>query len=194
MRRSSIAACRTVRDLSEVRELKSLRDENGKLRQLVAELTLDKQILREALGKKMVSPTHRRAAVRWAQDAFGVSERRACRVLHVSRRLVWYRSVRPDDAPIRRRLHELARTRGVRLAAAAHLAPAGWPNRELQESGDWIGYHAAYARYPEQHTSVIVLCTPTASRPRAWTIASPTSCWRRRSPRPSLTRRRPYAP
>jgi len=39
-------------DVSEVRELKSLRDENGKLKQLVAELTLDKQILREALGKK----------------------------------------------------------------------------------------------------------------------------------------------
>ncbi len=39
-------------DVSEVRELKSLRDENRKLKQVVAELTLDKQILREALGKK----------------------------------------------------------------------------------------------------------------------------------------------
>lgn len=39
-------------DVSEVRELKSLRDENDKLKQLVAELTLDKQILREALEKK----------------------------------------------------------------------------------------------------------------------------------------------
>ena len=39
-------------DVSEVRELKSLRDENRKLKQLVAELTLDKQILREAVGKK----------------------------------------------------------------------------------------------------------------------------------------------
>lgn len=39
-------------DVSEVRELKALRDENRKLKQLVADLTLDKQILREALGKK----------------------------------------------------------------------------------------------------------------------------------------------
>jgi putative transposase len=39
-------------DVSEVRELKSLRDENRKLKQVVADLTLDKQILREALGKK----------------------------------------------------------------------------------------------------------------------------------------------
>ena len=38
--------------VSELRELRVLRDENGKLKQLVADLTLDKQILREALGKK----------------------------------------------------------------------------------------------------------------------------------------------
>lgn len=39
-------------DVSEVRGLKALRDENRKLKQLVADLTLDKQILHEALGKK----------------------------------------------------------------------------------------------------------------------------------------------
>jgi putative transposase len=39
-------------DVSEGRELKAVREENRKLKQLVVELTLDKQILREALGKK----------------------------------------------------------------------------------------------------------------------------------------------
>ena len=39
-------------DVSDVRELKQLREENRKLKQLVAELSLDKTILREALGKK----------------------------------------------------------------------------------------------------------------------------------------------
>lgn len=38
--------------VSELRELKQLRDENRKLKQLVADLTLDKQILRESLTKK----------------------------------------------------------------------------------------------------------------------------------------------
>ena len=38
--------------VSELRELKLLRDENRKLKQLVADLTLDKQILRESLGRK----------------------------------------------------------------------------------------------------------------------------------------------
>jgi putative transposase len=59
----------------------------------------------------MVSPAQRRAAVRWAQDAYRLSQRRACRALGTSRRLVWYRSVRPNDGAIRRRLHELATTR-----------------------------------------------------------------------------------
>lgn len=39
-------------DVSELRELKQLREENRKLKGLVADLTLDKQILREALGKQ----------------------------------------------------------------------------------------------------------------------------------------------
>ena len=38
--------------VSDVRELKLLRDENRKLKSLVAELSLDETILREALRKK----------------------------------------------------------------------------------------------------------------------------------------------
>lgn len=36
----------------ELRELKQLRDENRRLKQTVADLTLDKQILQESLRKK----------------------------------------------------------------------------------------------------------------------------------------------
>lgn len=39
-------------DLHELRELRQLRDENRRLKGLVADLTLDKTILRDALGKK----------------------------------------------------------------------------------------------------------------------------------------------
>jgi putative transposase len=38
--------------LSEIRELHQLREENRKLKTLVADLTLDKHILQEALSKK----------------------------------------------------------------------------------------------------------------------------------------------
>ena len=39
--------------ISELRELRQLRDENQKLKSLVADLTLDKHILQEVLSKKV---------------------------------------------------------------------------------------------------------------------------------------------
>lgn len=39
-------------DVGELRELKQLREENRRLKTVVADLTLDKTILRDALGKK----------------------------------------------------------------------------------------------------------------------------------------------
>ncbi len=39
--------------VSELRELRQLREENGKLKTLVANLTLDKHILQEVLSKKV---------------------------------------------------------------------------------------------------------------------------------------------
>ena len=59
----------------------------------------------------MVSPSQRRAVVAWAQQAYQVSERRACRGFAIHRAMIRYRSVKPDDAPVRRRLHELAKDR-----------------------------------------------------------------------------------
>jgi putative transposase len=38
--------------VSELRELRQLRDENRRLKHLVADLTLDKRILQESLGKE----------------------------------------------------------------------------------------------------------------------------------------------
>lgn len=39
--------------LSEIRELRQLRDENARLTRLVADLTLDKHILGEVIAKKL---------------------------------------------------------------------------------------------------------------------------------------------
>ena len=39
--------------VSELRQLKQLQDENKKLKQLVADLSLDKQILQDVLSKKI---------------------------------------------------------------------------------------------------------------------------------------------
>ena len=39
--------------LSELRELRQLREENSKLKRLVADLSLDRHILQELVGKKL---------------------------------------------------------------------------------------------------------------------------------------------
>jgi putative transposase len=39
--------------LNELRELRQLREENGKLKRLVADLSLDRHILQEIVGKKL---------------------------------------------------------------------------------------------------------------------------------------------
>jgi putative transposase len=39
--------------LSELRELRQLREENGRLKRLVADLSLDRQILQEIVSKKL---------------------------------------------------------------------------------------------------------------------------------------------
>ena len=46
-----------------------------------------------------------------AETAFGLSERRACDLVGVSRRVARYCSTRPDDTPLRVRLRELAAER-----------------------------------------------------------------------------------
>ena len=35
----------------------------------------------------------------------------------------------------------------------------------VQHGGDWIGYHAAYSRFPDQHTSVMILCNSDGISP-----------------------------
>jgi putative transposase len=59
----------------------------------------------------MVSPAQRRDAMRWAQAAYQVSERRACRALVVERSVLRYQSCRDPDLALRGRLRELAQAR-----------------------------------------------------------------------------------
>jgi CubicO group peptidase (beta-lactamase class C family) len=35
----------------------------------------------------------------------------------------------------------------------------------VQHGGDWIGYHTAYSRFPEQHTSVLIMCNSDGISP-----------------------------
>jgi putative transposase len=82
----------------EAKELRHLRDENRRLKHLVADLTLDNQILKEVAPGKILSPGRRRDAVHHVCERLGVSERRACRAIGQSR-TTQRRPPRPVLAP-----------------------------------------------------------------------------------------------
>jgi transposase InsO family protein/transposase-like protein len=65
----------------QVKRLKDLEAENARLRRAVADLTLDKQILKEAASAKLLSPARRRVCIDHVRSQLKLSERRVCRVL-----------------------------------------------------------------------------------------------------------------
>src|SRR5439155_5828548 len=54
--------------IKELRERRQLRDENGRPKRLVADLSLDRQILQEIVSKKAVRPRARRKLAGWVQE------------------------------------------------------------------------------------------------------------------------------
>ncbi|MBK9156396.1 MAG: hypothetical protein IPM25_19680 [Chloracidobacterium sp.] len=66
--------------------MRQLEEENLRLQQIVADLTLDKQMPQYVL-KKALRAGQRRELVRGLQDGYRVSVRRACRVVMISRRV-----------------------------------------------------------------------------------------------------------
>ncbi|MCA6105291.1 IS3 family transposase [Bradyrhizobium australafricanum] len=98
-------------EASEAKRLKSLEEENAKLKKLLAEQMLDAAALRELLFKKMVGPAAKRAAVAHLKAVLGLSERRACMIVGADRRMIRYRSCRAADTELRVRLRDLAHER-----------------------------------------------------------------------------------
>ena len=97
--------------VAEVRRLKVLEEENRKLKQLVAELSLDKQMLQDVLRKKAVGPAQLRDHAWYLLVAYGVSERRACQALTFGRSTYRYESVAAEQAALRMRIRGLAAVR-----------------------------------------------------------------------------------
>ena len=59
----------------------------------------------------MVTPAAHREAAAYLRSAYGMSERRACRVIGADRTSVRYQATRPDDGALRERLKVLAQER-----------------------------------------------------------------------------------
>ena len=112
--------------VGELRRLKLLEEENCKLKQLVADLSLDKHISCKMCCQKALTPGRRREIVAHVQASHGVSERRSCSVLGVDRLSVRYMSHQPDQAPRRT-------DRSRRSIAPSLCVPGARPGREARE-------------------------------------------------------------
>ncbi|WP_148292720.1 IS3 family transposase [Paracoccus aminophilus] len=97
--------------VSEAKRLKSLEDENARLKKLLAEQMLDMAAMRELLPKKMVTPVAKREAVAHLKAHLGLSERRACQIAGADRKMVRYQSQRTPETALRGRLRDLANER-----------------------------------------------------------------------------------
>lgn len=96
---------------SELKRLRLLEEESRMLKQLVADLSLDKAMLQEVVSKKTLRPAQKRAWVGRLQERFGSSERRALRVVSMSLSAFSYTPKERDSSAIRRRMHEIAQAR-----------------------------------------------------------------------------------
>ena len=85
-------------------------DANRRLKQIVAELTLEKETLK-AVIKKLLKPRARREVVGYIIGSFGLSQRRASVLIGLGRNALRYQP-RPDrDEVLRKRIKELTEQR-----------------------------------------------------------------------------------
>ncbi|MGH7661287.1 MAG: IS3 family transposase [Vulcanimicrobiaceae bacterium] len=96
----------------EVRELRQLREENAKLKQIVADLSLDRKMLQEIIAKKPVKPAQQRERVGFLVRTFGVGIRRACDLIQLNRATYYCKSkAGPLNGILRERIKEIAAAR-----------------------------------------------------------------------------------
>lgn len=94
----------------------------------------------------MVRPAQRRELVSWAMASYQISERTACRATGSQRSSIRYRSVRPDQEALRRRIREIAAVR----------TRAGYPliHTLLRREGWHLNRKRTYRLYREEGLSL----------------------------------------
>lgn len=93
--------------IREVKRMKELEEENHRLKQMYANLSLEHNVLKDII-EKTLQVAEKRKLVSYAVQEFGLSERQACRTVQVSRCAYRYRATRTADEPITQELQQLA--------------------------------------------------------------------------------------
>ncbi|EPC5538530.1 IS3 family transposase [Salmonella enterica] len=87
-------------EASDIKKIKDLEDENRRLKQMFADLSLENRALKDVIEKKPLKPAFKRELVTHLITAFGLSIRQACRSLNLSRTVYHYRPDNTRDEPV----------------------------------------------------------------------------------------------
>ncbi|MEM8761433.1 MAG: IS3 family transposase [Pseudomonadota bacterium] len=96
---------------SEVKRLRELEAENTRLKKIVADLALDKEMLQDVIKRKPLRAGRKRTLVDEIRADWSVSIRRACALLRFDPTTYRYRSRRPDQPALEQRIREICETR-----------------------------------------------------------------------------------
>ena len=96
--------------VSELRELLQLREENAKLKQIVADLSLDRQVLQDVI-KKALKPMQCKELWHYLMYQYRISVMRDCRLMMLVPCMYYYQHHRRADLALRSRIREIALTR-----------------------------------------------------------------------------------
>ncbi|MEH7845959.1 IS3 family transposase [Rhizobium laguerreae] len=133
-------------EVSEAKRLKTLEDENTKLKRLLADAMLDNAALKDLFGKEVVTPAAKRKAVAHLMSHHGMSERRACKVIGFCRMTVRYETRRDDDHELRERMKALAHERRRFGYRRIHVL--------LRREGHLVNHKRLFRLYREEKLTV----------------------------------------
>ncbi|MGO6840949.1 IS3-like element ISRle4 family transposase [Rhizobium ruizarguesonis] len=132
-------------EVSEAKRLKTLEDENTKLKRLLADAMLDNAALKDLPGKEVVTPAAKRKAVAHLMSHHEMSERRACKAIGFCRMTVRYET-RRDDHELRERMKALAHERRRFGYRRIHVL--------LRREGHLVNHKRLFRLYREEKLTV----------------------------------------
>ncbi|WP_404826320.1 IS3 family transposase, partial [Pluralibacter gergoviae] len=95
-------------EASDIKKMKDLEDENRRLKQMFADLSLECRALKDVIEKKPLTPAIKRELVGYLNSAYSMSIRQACRTLLLSRSVYFYQPDTRRDEPVIQALTEQA--------------------------------------------------------------------------------------
>ena len=110
----------------------------------------------------MVTPAGKRKAVVHLREAFGMSERRACKAIGCCRMTMRYQTTRVDDASLRQRMRAIAQERRRFGYRRLHVL--------LKREGDLINHKKLFRLYRREADGAAVAAASGRSGPgrRCW--------------------------